>query len=216
MERRTAVVNQMRGLLLERGITLPKGRCHLEAALPMILKDGDANLSGVVRLLLAQLKLELEQLAERVEEADALIRHMAQESDVCRRLDAIPGIGPITATALIAAIGNGTAFRKGRDFAAWVGLVPREYSTGGKQKLFGISKRGNCYLRKLLVQGARAVLQFKEKQSSGLSRWLTQLTARTHYNVAGVALANKLARIAWAVLATGELYRPPILASGPA
>jgi transposase len=99
---------------------------------------------------------------------------------------------------LIAAIGNGAAFRKGRDFAAWVGLVPREYSTGGKQKLLGISKRGNCYLRKLFVQGARAVLQFKHKQSAGLSAWLTQLTARTHYNVAGVALANKLARIAWA------------------
>lgn len=214
--RRTAVVNQMRGLLLERGITLPKGRCHLEAAVPMLLKDGDAKLSGVVRLLLAQLKLELEQLAERVEEADALIRHLAQESDVCRRLDAIPGIGPITATALIAAIGNGAAFRKGRDFAAWVGLVPREHSTGGKQKLLGISKRGNCYLRKLLVQGARAVLQFKEKQSSGLSTWLIQLASRTHYNVVGVALANKLARIAWAVLSTGEVYRPALVASAPA
>jgi hypothetical protein len=100
----------------------------------------------------------------------------------------------------------------GRDFAAWVGLVPSEYSTGGKQKLLGISKRGNCYLRKLFVQGARAVLQFKEKQSSGLSTWLMQLTSRTHYNVAGVALANKLARIAWAVLARGEVYRPPVLA----
>jgi transposase len=206
--RRTAVVNQIRGLLLERGITLPKGRCHLEAALPTILKDSDAKLSGVVRLLLAQLQLELQQLMVRVEEADAMIQQIAQESEVCRRLDAIPGIGPITATALIAAIGNGAAFRKGRDFAAWVGLVPREYSTGGKQKLLGISKRGNCYLRKLFVQGARAVLQFKHKQSAGLSAWLTQLTSRTHYNVAGVALANKLARIAWAVLTTGEAYQP--------
>ena len=168
--RRTAVVNQMRGLLLERGITLPKGRCHLEAALPMLLKDGDAKLSGVVRLLLAQLKLELEQLAERVEEADALIRHLAQESDVCRRLDAIPGIGPITATALIAAIGNGAAFRKGRDFAAWVGIVPREHSTGGKQKLLGISKRGNSYLRRLFVHGARVVMQYRSKQAPG-QRW---------------------------------------------
>jgi transposase len=207
--RRTAVVNQMRGLLLERGITLPKGRCHLEAALPTILKDSDAKLSGVVRLLLAQLRLELEQLIRRVEEADALIQQLAQESEICRRLDAIPGVGPITATALTAAVGNGAAFRKGRDFAAWVGLVPREHSTGGKQKLLGISKRGNCYLRKHFVQGARAVLQFKHKQSAGLSAWLTQLTSRTHYNVAGVALANKLARIAWAVLSKGEAYRPP-------
>jgi transposase len=210
--RRTAVVNQIRGLLLERGITLRKGRCHLDAALPGILEDDTTKLSGGVRLLLAQLKLELDQLAIRLDEADTLIQKTAQESEVCRRLDAIPGIGPLTATALIAAIGNGAAFRKGRDFAAWVGLVPREHSTGGKQKLLGISKRGNSYLRTLFVQGARAVLQFREKQSSGLSVWLADLTSRTHYNVAGVALANKLARMAWAVLNTGEAYRPPVLA----
>jgi transposase len=212
--RRTAVVNQIRGLLLERGITLRKGRCHLDAALPGILEDATTKLSGALRLLLAQLKLELDQLAIRIEEADALIQKTAQENEVCRRLDAIPGIGPLTATALIAAIGNGTAFRKGREFAAWVGLVPREHSTGGRQTLLGISKRGNSYLRRLFVQGARAVLQFREKQSSGLRLWLAQLTSRTHHNVAGVALANKLARMAWAVLATGEVYRPPVLA-GP-
>ncbi len=210
--RRTAVVHQMRGLLLERGITLRKGRCHLDAALPGILEDATTKLSGAVRLLLAQLKLELDQLAIRLDEADTLIQKTAQESEVCQRLDAIPGIGPLTATALIAAIGNGAAFRKARDFAAWVGLVPREHSTGGKQKLLGISKRGNCYLRTLFVQGARAVLQFREKQSSGLSAWLADLTSRTHYNVAGVVLANKLARMAWAVLTTGEAYRPPVLA----
>jgi transposase len=212
--RRTAVVNQIRGLLLERGITVRKGRCHLEAALPGILEDATAKLSGALRLLLAQLQLELDQLALRVEEADALIQKIAQESEACRRLDAIPGIGPVTATAIIAAIGNGAAFGKGREFAAWVGLVPREHSTGGKQKLLGISKRGNSYLRQLFIQGARAVLQFREKQSSGLSAWLAQLTSRAHHNVAGVALANKLARIAWAVLAKGEVYRPPTLASG--
>ena len=211
--RRTAVINQIRGLLFERGITLRKGRCHLETALPDILEDADSKLSSAVRLLLVQLKMELTQLAMRLEEADALIQKTAQESEVCRRLDAIPGIGPVTATALLAAIGNGGAFRKGREFAAWVGLVPREHSTGGKQKLLGISKRGNGYLRRLFVQGARAVLQFREKQSPGLRAWLAQLTSRTHYNVAGVALANKLARIAWAVLAKGEVYRPPLLVS---
>jgi transposase len=211
--RRTAVINQIRGLLFERGITLRKGRCHLETALPGILEDADSKLSSAVRLLLVQLKMELAQLAMRLEEADALIQKTAQESEVCRRLDAIPGIGPVTATALLAAIGNGGAFRKGREFAAWVGLVPREHSTGGKQKLLGISKRGNGYLRRLFVQGARAVLQFREKQSPGLRAWLAQLTSRTHYNVAGVALANKLARIAWAVLAKGEVYRPPLLVS---
>jgi len=214
--RRTAVVNQIRGLLLERGITLRKGRCHLDAALPGILEDAALKLSGALRLLLTQLKLELDQLAMRMEEADGLIKKTAQESDVCRRLDAIPGIGPLTSTALIAAIGNGAAFRKGREFAAWVGLVPREHSTGGKQKLLGISKRGNAYLRRLFVQGGRAVLQFRKKQSSGLSAWLAQLTSRTHYNVNGVALANKLARIAWAVLAKNEPYRPPVFASATA
>jgi transposase len=210
--RRTAVVNQIRGLLLERGITLRKGRCHLDAALPGILQDAATTLSGAVRFLLVELKRELEQLAVHLEQADALILRAAQQSEACQRLDAIPGIGPLTATALIAAVGNGAAFRKGREFAAWVGLVPREHSTGGKQKLLGISKRGNPYLRRLFIQGARAVLQFREKQSSGLRNWLAELSSRTHYNVVGVALANKLARMAWAVLAKGEVYRPPVLA----
>jgi transposase len=211
--RRTAVVNQIRGLLLERGITVRKGRCYLEAVLPAILEDADAKLSGAARSLVAQLKVELEQLALRLDEADALIQQIAQDSDACRRLDAIPGIGPLAATALIAAIGNGSAFHKGREFAARVGLVPREHSTGGKQKLLGISKRGNCYLRTLFVHGARAVLQFQEKQSPALKAWLAQLTSRVHFNVAVVALANKLARMAWAVLATGKLYQPPLLRS---
>jgi len=211
--RRTAVINQIRGLLLERGITIRKGRRYIEAALPGILEDADARLSRALRSLLAQLKLELDQMALRLEEADALIEQTVQENDACQRLVKIPGIGPVTATAVIAAIGNGAAFRKGREFAAWMGVVPREHSTGGKQKLLGISKRGNSYLRRLFVQCARAVLQQKTKQSPGLKAWLEKLTSRTHHNVAGVALANKLARMAWAVLATGEPYRAPQLAA---
>ena len=210
--RRAAVVNQIRGLLLERGFTLRKGRCHVDEALPGILEDASAKLSGALRVLLAQLKLELDHLQMRIDEADAVIKKTAGENEACRRLVAIPGIGPITATAIIAAIGNGAAFKKGREFAAWLGIVPGEYTTGGKQKLLGISKRGNSYLRRLFVHGARAVLQQSAKQSSGLSAWLAKLTARTHRNVAAVALANKLARMAWAVLAKNEPYRPPMLA----
>ena len=141
--RRTAVINQIRGLLLERGITLRKGRCHVDAALPGILEDASAKLSGALRLLLAQLKLELDHLQMRIDEADAVIKKTAAENEACRRLMAIPGIGPITATAITAAIGNGAAFKKGREFAAWLGIVPGEYTTGAKQKLLGISKRGN-------------------------------------------------------------------------
>jgi transposase len=211
--RRTAVINQIRGLLLERGITLRKGRRYLDEALPGILEDAEAKLSGTLRLLLTQLKLELDQLALRLEEAEALIEQTVQESEACQRLMQIPGIGPVTATAVISAIGNGAAFRKGREFAAWTGLVPREHSTGGKQKLLGISKRGNRYLRKLFVQCARAVLQQKTKQTPGLKAWLENITSHTHRNVAAVALANKLARMAWAVVATGEAYRAPLLAA---
>jgi transposase len=142
---------------------------------------------------------------------NAVIQRVATENEACQRLTAIPGIGPVTATALIAAVGNGSGFRKGRDLAAWVGMVPREYSTGGKQKLLGISKRGNSYLRRLFVQGARVVMQYHTKQAPGLSCWLGRLMARTHQNVAVVALANKLIRMAWAVLCKNEIYRPPAL-----
>jgi transposase len=213
--RRTAVVNQIRGLLLERGLTLPKGRSHVDHALPEILTDPALRLSGSFRVLLGQLQLELEQLTERIEQMDAVIQQTARENEACQRLTAIPGIGPVTATALVAAIGNGAGFRRGKDLAAWVGMVPREYSTGGKQKLLGISKRGNSYLRRLFVQGARVVMQYRTKQAPGLSAWLTQLLARTHQNVAVVALANKLLRMAWAVLCKNEMYRTPMLATAP-
>jgi transposase len=209
--RRTAVVNQIRGLLLERGLTLPKGRSHLDDALPGILADAPSKLSESFRLLLAQLKLELEQLAARIEKMDTILQRTATENEACQRLTSIPGVGPVTATALVAAIGNGTGFRKGRDLAAWVGMVPREYSTGGKQKLLGISKRGNSYLRRLFVQGARAVMRYRTKQAPALNSWLAQLLARTHQNKVIVALANKMIRTAWAVLCKNEQYRIPVL-----
>lgn len=211
--RRTAVVNQIRGLLLERGLTLPKGRSHVDEALPEILADVTGRLSGSFRVLLAQLKVELEQLSARIAQIDGVIQQTAREHEACQRLTTIPGIGPVTATALVAAIGNGSAFRRGRDLAAWVGMVPRECSTGGKQKLLGISKRGNSYLRRLFVQGARSVLQQRNKQPNRLSSWLAQLLARTHQNVVIVALANKMLRTAWAVLCKNQTYCIPATAS---
>ena len=207
--RRTAVVNQIRSLLLERGFTLPKGRCHVEEALPRILEDAELPLLGSFRLLLAQLKLELEQLSARIDQLDVVILRRAKEDDACQRLTAIPGVGPVTATALIAAIGNGSAFQRGRDLAAWIGIVPGEHSSGGKQTLLGISKRGNCDLRRLFVQGARSVLQQRHRQVPSLSCWLAQLLARKHQNVVVVALANKVVRMAWAVLCKNESYRAP-------
>jgi transposase len=210
---RTALLNQIRGLLLERGITIRKGRRHAEEVLPNILEDAEANLTGMMRQLLARLTSELKQLEVQIAEIDAMIAGKADDQEACQRLMAIPGIGPITATAIVSAVGNGAEFRKGRGFSAWLGLTPAEYSTGGKQKLLGISKRGNGYLRKLLVHGARAVLQFRDKQSPGLRAWLEQLVSRAHRNVVTIALANKMARMAWALLAKGETYRPPSMAN---
>jgi len=209
--RRTAVINQIRGLLLERG-----SLCARDGAMSMRrcrdTEDADATLSGALRVLLAQLKLELDHLEMRIDEADTVIKRTAGENEACQRPITIPGIGPVTATAVIAAIGNGAAFRKGREFAASLGVVPGEHTIGVSKKLLGISKRGNSYLRRLFVHGARAVLQQSAKQSSGFNAWLAQLTARTHRNLAAVALANKLARFAWAVLARNEVY--PAIGAG--
>jgi transposase len=153
----------------------------------------------------------MQYLHRQIEESDKLIVRIANELEPCRRLVAIPGIGPVIATAPMAAIGNGAAFRKGRGFAAWLGVVPGEHSTGGKQKLTDTSRRGKKEVRKLFVQGAHTVLQQRIKQVTALSAWLAQLTTRKRIQVAAVAMANKMARMAWAVLSKGEAYRPPSL-----
>jgi transposase len=194
---RTAVINQIRGLLLERGITIRKGRGHIEESLPGILEDAENKLSGALRVLVTQLRLEMQYLQRQIDDCDKLILRIADELEDCRRMLAVPGIGPLTATATIAAIGNGSAFKKGRGFAAWLGVVPGEHSTGGKQTLTDTKRRGNRYLRKLFVQGAHAVLQQRKKQSNGLNTWLAQLTSRNRIQVAAVALANKMARMVW-------------------
>jgi len=211
VKRRTAGIHQIRGLLLERGITLRKGRKYLEASLPGILEDAENKLSGALRGLLRQLQTDIQYLHGQIEECNQLIERIASELESCQRLMAVPGIGPVIATATIAAIGNGAAFKKGRGFAAWLGLVPGEHSTGGKQQLTGTSRRGNKYLRKLFVLRAHTVLLQRTKQSSGLSTWLASLIARKRKQVATVALANKMARMVWAVLFKGEAYRPPLV-----
>ena len=198
--RRTAVMNQIRGFLLERGITMRKGPSHLTIALQIIFRDGDSSFSGRLLHLIIELKHEWDELERKIVEATAELARIAKQDDGCHRLMEIPGFGLIVSTALVAAIGNGINFRKGRDLAAWLGLVPRRHSTGGKTRLLGISKRGNEYLRRMMLHGARSVVMQMERKPSALGEWLTGLSARSHRNVTVVALANKMARIAWAIL----------------
>lgn len=211
VSRRTALINQLRAILLERGITVPQRRRVLESRIPAVLAEERTGLSPRVRLLIEDLRTEWHDLDARIEAFDAELAATAKQDEACRRLCEIPGIGPLNATALAAAVGNGAAFDKGRDMAAWMGLVPREYSTGGKQRLLGISKRGNKYLRTLLIHGARAALPHLAARNDSLGSWLRMLLARVHRNVAVVALANKLARVAWAVLTGNRRYEAPII-----
>jgi transposase len=177
--------------------------------MPSILEpESEADLSLLIRRLLAGLWQEWLSLDHEIAALTGELERLARSDEICRRLRSIPGIGPITATALVAAVGNASGFGRGRDLAAWLGLVPRQFSTGGKTKLLGISKRGNRSIRRLLVQGAHAVLQAAERQRGHLGVWIRNLMARRHRNLAAVALANKMARIAWAVMTGKESYRP--------
>jgi len=205
--RRTAVMNQIRGFLLERGIAIQKGPSYLMTQLKIIFSDGNTSFSERLLHLIHELKHEWDELERKIEEADTELARIAKEDDGCHRLMEVPGFGPIVSTALVAAIGNGVNFRKGRDLAAWLGLVPRQHSTGGKTRLLGISKVGNEYLRRMMLHGARSVVMQMERKPSALGEWLTSLSARRHRNVTVVALANKMARIAWAILSKGTLLR---------
>lgn len=205
---RTAKVNQIRGLLAEYGIILGQRIEVLRKALPWLLEDGETGLTSDFRVLLKGLQEDLQALDERVAVLDKRIQTQANSDPVAKRLLEIPGIGPMTATALISAVGDGKQFKKGRDMAAWIGLTPRQHSSGGKERLLGISKRGDSYLRTLLIHGGRAVLRLAGQKDDPRSRWLHSLSERRHSNIAVVALANKNARIAWALLTKDIHYQP--------
>lgn len=207
VEGRTALVNQIRGLLGEFGITVAQGIDRLRRGLPEILEDGENGLPGLARETFAELLEQLRAIDTRIAHYDRRIETLAQEMEPAKRLMAIPGIGPITATALVATVGGANVFSNGRQFAAWLGLTPRQHSSGGKSKLGRISKRGEVYLRTLLIHGARSVLRLTAKKSDPKSRWAEGLKQRSGNNIAAVALAAKHARIIWAMLARKTEYR---------
>jgi transposase len=204
---RTALVNEMRGLLNESGIILPQGITKFRTLVVKQLEAEQATLTPFSIEIFWQLSEEFLALEKRLVSYDEKLTSIGQAHPECQRLQTIPGIGPVSATALIAAIGDVTQFTNGRQLASWLGLVPREHSTGGKPRLLGRSKRGDGYLRQLLVHGARATLRWVETKAEGRSRWLKALIARRGKNRAAVALANKNARIAWALLAHNQEYR---------
>lgn len=198
---RTTLINQMRAILLERGLVFAAGRCKFERAVDTLLEERVSGLSERVHRLVAELRDEWKVLDTEIAALNAEFLSLARDNLAVRRLTTIPGIGVLDATALIAAIGNANGFDRARDLGAWLGLVPRQFTTGGKPRLLGITKRGNVYLRTLLVHGARAAMPTLSRSDTPLGQWLRGLLSRgMHRNVVIVALANKLARIAWAVL----------------
>jgi transposase len=208
---RTGVINQIRGFLIERGITVRQGPVPLRKALPEILSSDAGTLSPGMVHVITDLAEDWRRLDERIATVSAEIETRAEQDDNCQRLMTVPGIGPIISSAVVAAIGNGTGFKQGRDFGAWLGLVPRQESTGDRTILGKISKRGNKYLRTLFVQAAHVVLVRRPSAAmQGLWPWIEQASKRLHRNMLAIALANKLARIAWAVLARGHTYQPRI------
>lgn len=213
IEQRTAKANQIRGLVAEYGLIAPKQLSHLRVALPLWLDDVHNGLTDRFRRLLNALWGDLLALDARVKELDREIVLIAQSNPLAKRLEQLRGIGPISATALAAAVGDGTQFANGRQMSAALGLTPRQHSSGGKERLLGISKRGDAYLRTLLIHGARSVVRTAQGKTDRLSLWITGLAQRRHPNVAAVALANKTARMAWAMLKNGTDYEPNRMAA---
>lgn len=205
---RTALINQMRGFCLEYGVALRQGAGVFKLDLPKAIDDESNDLTPRMRRLLSELFDDLKHLERRVAELTREIEALSQSDERARRLQSIPGLGPMGATALLAAVGDARQFRRARDLGVWLGLVPRQHSTGGKTTLMGISKRGNAYLRRLLIHGARSCVLHLDRSRDRLGKWLDQLQTRMHVNKVTVALANKIARIAWVILTRpGALYQ---------
>ena len=204
---RTGLANQIRGLLAEYGVVLPQHMSQLRRGLPLILEDATNELTSFSRRLFASLYDELLSLEEKIGALDEQIESVFQASEPCQRVAAVEGIGPLTATALVAAMSDGKAFKNGRQFAAWLGLVPRQHSSGEKVRLLGISKRGDVYLRTLLIHGARSVVCRANRKTDQRSLWIADKQRRLGTSKACVAVANKNARIVWSLIARGESYR---------
>ena len=204
---RTAVVSQIRGLLLDRGFSMAKSITRARRLVPDILANLDNELTPMARDAIGELYDLFRDLDRRIASFDKKIEQVFRSSETCQRIATIKGVGPKTATAIIAAIGDGAEFKNGRHLAAWVGLVPRQFSSGDRKVLMGISKRGNQHLRSLLVHGARAVVRTAPDKTDLNNQWVNQLRERRGFNRATIAVANKNARIIWAVLRTGEPYR---------
>ena len=207
VKQRTALSNQIRGLLAEFGVVVPQGLSKLAEQLPVVLADQNNELTGVMRELLQMLQTQLAHIDELVARLERQIRVWANQDEDAKRLQQIPGIGPITASALAASVGDARQFEDGRQMSAWMGLVPRQHSSGGKSVLLGITKRGDKYLRTLLIHGARAALKAYQRNPAKMPEHLAQLLQRKHPNVVCVALASRNARVAWAMLSRREDYR---------
>jgi transposase len=209
IRQQTAVINSIRAYLAEFGIVAPVGRRGVEQLLQIAADTANDRLPEVARACLTALGVQLRALKAQILEFDRRIIAWHRSNATSKRLDAIPGVGPALATALVASIGDPRAFRSGRDFSAWVGLVPKQNSSGGKDRLGSISKQGDRYLRSLFTAGALAVIRYAKIRGTGHRPWLAGLLARRPTKVAAIALANKLARMAWAMMAKGERYQEP-------
>lgn len=204
---RAALINHTRGLLAEYGVVLPQGPWRFTAQAPVAIAGAD--LSDLARAVFGELMDQLNDLDRRIKKLDATIVTLCRTNKTCRRLAKLPGVAPIVATAIIGAVNDGRQFRSGREMSAWIGLVPRHYTTGGKPRLGGIGGRANHYLRRQLIHGARAIVSRLAKHDDRQSTWLKALVARRGFNRTIVALANKTARIAWALLSRKEEYAAP-------